>query len=210
MAAACLEVWGRRIEGKVFPDSKAAAGCEGEATHYIDEVVLMREERRKCNEGKPDHHQIARETAEMSGIGIDQEDEEGDMEGGKEIVRRIQAAEPIEKRTQPSLGARSRKSETERKGEEANTGERDRGRHAPPIDSQASLTPKKKRRRDKKEVDREVRQDERRHEGDGAFPGEIEDADIMAVRRDPKAAPVNHEEKQRQPARDGEGAESGR
>jgi hypothetical protein len=65
----------------------------------------------------------------------------------------------------------------------------------PDIDSQSPLTSKQKWRRDKQQVEREVRQDKKRHEGDGAFPGEIEDADITAVRRDPKAPAVNHEEK---------------
>jgi hypothetical protein len=117
------------------------------------------------------------------------------MQRGKEIVRRIQSAEPIEKPTEPPLGAWPRKSETEREGEKTNSGQRDRGRHLPDIDSQSPLTSKQKWRRDKKKVDREVRQDKKRHEGDGAFPGEIEDADIVAVRRDPKAPAVNHEEK---------------
>ena len=157
--------------------------------------MLMGEERRKRNEGKPDHHQDARETAEVSGIGIDQKHEERGVEGGKEIVRRIQSAEPIEKRAEPLFGARSRKSETERQGEKTNSGECDRGRHLPDIDSQSPLTSKQKWRRDKKKVDREVRQDKKRHEGDGAFPSEIEDADIMAVRRDPKAPAVNPKEK---------------
>ena len=172
--------------------------------------MLMGEERRKRNEGKPDHHQDAREATEVSRIGIDQKHEERGMQRGKEIVRRIQPAEPIEKRAEPSLSARSRKSETEREGEKTNSGERDRGRHSPDIDSQPPLTSKQKWRRDKKKVDREVWQDKRRHERDGAFPGEIEDSNIMAVRRDPKAPAVNHEEKCREPARDSEGTESRR
>lgn len=195
MAAACLVVWRRRIERKLFSNGKGAAGRETESAQNIDEMMLMGEERRKRNEGKPDHHHDAREAAEVSGIGIDQKHEERGMQRWKEIVRRIQPAEPIEKRAEPSLSARSRKSKTEREGEKTNSGERDRGRDSPDIDSQLPLASKQKWRRDKKKVDREVRQDKKRHKGDGAFPGEIEDSDMMAVRRDPKAPAVNHEEK---------------
>src|SRR5690349_17905978 len=124
------------------------------------------------------------------------------MERGKQIVWRIQNAKQIEGRAEPACRVRARKSEAQRPEEKADSGEEDRDRNPARVQAQFGFVREKKRRQDKKEVDRQIRQNQGRHEGDGTFPFEIENAHIAPVRRNPETTAVNDQEEKRKSGRD--------
>jgi hypothetical protein len=51
---------------------------------------------------------------------------------------------------------------------------------------------------DKEKIDREVGQNEERHERNAAFPGKVENANVRTLCCDPEATAVNDHEEKRQ------------
>jgi len=122
----------------------------------------------------------------------------------KQIVWRVHAAEPIEKRAEPSISMRSRKREPQRKEQEANSSDDYCHRDSFRQDRQLAICPTKKWRDNEEQIDGHVGENEKRDEGDLALPFKIECADVRASRTDPVATAVNDQEKDRQSGRDDE------
>src|SRR5436309_414742 len=99
---------------------------------------------------------------------------------------------------------RSRKREPQRKKQEANSSDDNRRCDALGEDRQFALCPTKKWRDNEEQIDGHVGENEKRDEGDLAFPFKIECADVRASRTDPVATAVNDQEKDRQSGRDDE------
>ncbi len=145
---------------------------------------------------------------QMARIRVDKENQERGMERWKEIVRRIEGAKPIEDRAHPSRGMRPRKGKAKRENEKANSGDDDRARHPSRIEIQLWFVREKKRRCDKKEIDREVGKNHEGNERDCPFPGEIKDAHLVPSRRNPEAAAVDQNEEKRKKDGDTEGSQT--
>lgn len=160
--------------------------------------MLVGQERRKTDQDEPQHHSEPRGTAQVSGISVDQEKEQSGVQRGKEIVGRVEPAEPIKERAQPSLCMRPGQSEAQRNCEKENSSHHDRTRHSRHEYLQLALGAEKEGRRDKEKIDREVGKNHERDERNRAFPGEEKNADIVALRRNPETAAVNNQKEERQ------------
>ena len=99
---------------------------------------------------------------------------------------------------------RSRKREPQRKEQEANSSDDYCHRDSFRQDRQLAICPTKKWRDNEEQIDGHVGENEKRDEGDLAFPFKIECADVRASRTDPVATAVNDQEKDRQSGRDDE------
>src|SRR2546423_5870241 len=113
------------------------------------------------------------------------------MERGKQVVRAVHSSKPIEGRTEPAVRVRALEGEAKWKEEKANCRNDDRSDNAFGKCRKFSLIATEEWGRDKEEIDREVGNDHKRHEWDGAFPFEIERADVVALRGDPIAVAVD-------------------
>ena len=140
----------------------------------------------------------------MPRIRVDEENQERGMERWKEIVRRIEGAKPIEDRAHPSRSVRPREGKAKRENEKASPGDDDRARHPSRIEIQLWFVREKKRRCDKKEIDREIGKDHERNERDCPFPGEVKNANLVPSRRNPETAAVNQNEEKRKRGGDAE------
>ncbi len=76
MVAVCLGVSLCGSESKFFPDRVTAGRGEEKAAQDIDQMVLMREKRRKRDKEKPEEDKRARRAAKVPGVGINQEDKQ--------------------------------------------------------------------------------------------------------------------------------------
>src|SRR4029450_892242 len=103
MAGLCLRAALGGIEVNLWPDKKEAKRGQGKSAEDIDHVMLMSQQRRETNQHEPEHHSGSFRTAQMPRRGVDQEKQKRRVERGKEIVRRVESAEPIEERAQPTL-----------------------------------------------------------------------------------------------------------
>ena len=160
--------------------------------------MLMSQQRGETNQHEPGHHSESFRTAQMPRIGVDQEKQKRGMERGKEIVRRVYPAEPIEQGAQPTLGMRSRKGEAKRHDQETNACKENRTRDPRDEHFELPRLAKKNWRHDKEQINRHVRKDHERDERNCSLPGKIENPDVTAPRCNPEAGPVNQEEEQRQ------------
>src|SRR4030095_11610668 len=106
MAALCLGAALGGIEVNLWPDKKEAKRGQGKSAEDIDHVMLKSQQRRETNQHEPEHHGGSFRTAQVPRIGVDQEKQKRCVERGKEIVRRVYAAAPIEARAQPALSMR--------------------------------------------------------------------------------------------------------
>ena len=131
---------------------------------------------------------------QMPRIRGDEENQERGMERWKEIVRRIEGAKPVEDRAHPSRSVRPSVGKAKREKEKANPGDDDRAGHPSRIEIQFRFVSKKKRRCDKKKIDREIWKNHEGNERDCPFPGEVKDANLMPSRRNPETAAVNQNE----------------
>jgi hypothetical protein len=98
----------------------------------------------------------------------------------------------------------SKSAPSQRKKQEANSSDDNCRGDSLGEDRQFTTGSAKKRPDNEEDIDRHVRQNEKRDEGDLAFPFKIESADIRASRTNPVATAVNDQEKDRQPGRDDE------
>src|SRR6202011_5468034 len=92
--------------------------------------------------------------------------------------------------------------EAQRQDQKASSRDEDRRRDSLRQNRQLALASAKKRRDEKEKIDRHIRQNEKRHERNRAFPVEIECPTTRAMRRDPVATAVNDQEQDRQSSRD--------
>src|SRR5215217_5870523 len=99
---------------------------------------------------------------------------------------------------------RSCKRKSQRKKQETNSSDDNRGRDSFAENGQFAISPTKKWRDNKEKIDRHVGQNEEWHERDLAFPFKIRGADVRAMRRDPVATAVNDQEQDGQSCRDDE------
>src|SRR4030095_2839782 len=129
MAAFCLGAALGGIEVNLWPDKKEAKRGQGKSAEDIDHVMLKSQQRRETNQHEPEHHSGSLHTAQMPRIGVDEEKQKRCVERGKEIVRRVDSAEPIEERAQPTLSLRSWKGEAKRHNQETNACKKNRTRH---------------------------------------------------------------------------------
>src|SRR6476660_4479451 len=148
MAALCLGAALGGIEVNLWPDQKQAKRGQGKSAEDINHVMLMSQQRGETNQHEPKHHSRSSQTAQVSCIGVDQEKQKRRVERGKEIVRRVYPAEPIEERAQQTLGMRSRKGEAKRHDQETNARKKDRTRDPHDEHFEFPRIAKKKRRRD--------------------------------------------------------------
>ena len=126
------------------------------------------------------------------------------MKRWNQIVRRVHTAKPIEKCAEPSVSVRSGKRKPQRKKQKANSRDDNCRSDALGKDRQFTIGPAKKRPDNEEEIDRHVRQNKKRDEGDLAFPFKINCTDVRAPRSNPVATAVNGQEKDRQSGRDDE------
>lgn len=134
----------------------------------------------------------------MTKVNIRQNQHQRRMKRGEQIERRVHSAEPIEDSAEPAFGMWPQKSEPQRKKQKANSRRQNRRRDSLGEDRQLTIRSAKKRRGDKEEIDRHVRQNEKRHERDCSFPFKINSWDVCAARGDPVASAVNDQEQDRQ------------
>lgn len=133
----------------------------------------------------------------MTKINVHQNQHQRRVEGRQKIERRVHPAKPIEDRSKPAVGVRPGKSEPQWETQETNSCEDDCRGYSLREGRQLAISSAKKRRANKEEVDRHVRQNEKRHERYRALPFEIERANVCPPRGDPVAAAVNDQEQSR-------------
>ena len=181
-----------------FPKNPETKAGQNETADNVDHMMLIRKDWRQRDQSEPNHDRNANETARVTKINIQQNQHECRVKGWKQIVRRVHATKPIEKPAEPSVSVRSRKREPQRKKQEADSSDYNCHRDALGEDRQLATCPTKKWRDNEEQIDGHVGENEKRNEGDLAFPFKIECADVRASRTDPVATAVNDQEKDRQ------------
>ena len=119
-------------------------------------------------------------------------------------MRRVHGAKPIEDGAQPTLRVRPGKGEAQWKKQKTKRRDQNSGHNSAREDLQFAIGAEEKRRRDKEEIDRHVRQDHQRHERNGVLPRKVECSNVTTPRRDPITAAVDDEKEDRQTGASGE------
>src|SRR5204863_4437922 len=116
------------------------------------------------------------------------------VERRNQVIGQVHSSKPIESGAEPSARVRPFEGEAEGKEEKADASNEDRCNDAFRKYRQLPLIAAKERRRDKKQIDREIRNDHQGHKGDEPFPAEIECPDVVTLRRNPIAPAVDNQE----------------
>src|SRR5438309_2585695 len=99
------------------------------------------------------------------------------MERRNQVERSIDSTKPIEHRAEPPSRGRAGKRKPEREKQKTNSGHDNGGRYPFAECIQLAVRPAEKRRANEKQVDRHVRQNEKRDEWNCDFPPKENGAD---------------------------------
>ena len=107
----------------VLGEEVEADGGEGCAADDVDDVVLPGQESGQADQGEPDLDGPAEPARGVANIDIAQEQPQGDMEGGEEVVGLVERVEQVEERAVEAIDLRAGEADMQREGEEAGAGQ---------------------------------------------------------------------------------------